>query len=90
MPLRISGTGTNLIRPVRPIPCSLDDRDTHRMPAPSTSPDERGRAQTAPADAYHAGQAVWVYRGSWRPGGVLSASSRAVMVRYTPAAGRGT
>jgi hypothetical protein len=60
------------------------------MPAPSTSPDKRGSAQTVTADSYHAGQAVWVYRGSWRPGVVLSASSQAVMVRYTPAAGRGT
>lgn len=57
------------------------------MPAPSTSPD--GRTPVT-ADAYSAGQAVWVYRGSWRPGVVLDSSSRAVMVRYAPAAGRGT
>ncbi len=57
------------------------------MPAPSTSPD--GRIPVT-ADAYSAGQAVWVFRGSWRPGVVLNASPRAVMVRYAPAAGRGT
>ena len=60
------------------------------MPAPSTRPDGRGNARTAAADSYRAGQTVWVFRGSWRPGVVLSASSRAVMVRYSPAAGRGT
>lgn len=60
------------------------------MPAPSNSPDKRGNAQAVTADSYRAGQAVWVFRGSWRPGVVLSASSRAVMVRYIPAAGRGT
>jgi hypothetical protein len=60
------------------------------MPAPSTTPDRRGPTEVVSAGAYRAGQAVWLFRGSWRPGVVLDSSSRAVMVRYIPAAGRGT
>jgi hypothetical protein len=43
-----------------------------------------------PPESYHPGQPVWVYRGSWRPGVVLTASAQAVTVRYRPYAGRAT
>jgi hypothetical protein len=60
------------------------------VPVPSTTPDHRGQLDVAPPESYHSGQPVWVYRGSWRPGVVLTASAQAVTVRYRPYAGRAT
>jgi hypothetical protein len=60
------------------------------VPVPSTIPDLRGQPDVAPSASYHPGQPVWVYRGSWRPGVVLTASAQAVTVRYRPSAGRAT
>ncbi|WP_406106492.1 hypothetical protein [Micromonospora globbae] len=52
------------------------------MPAPSISPVARDPGDIAAAASYRPGEAVWIHRGSWRPGVVLGASSRAVIVRY--------
>jgi hypothetical protein len=54
------------------------------------SPADLGN-RAVPLDAYQVGQRVWVYRDSaWRPGVVLTISSRALTVRYRPGQGRGT
>jgi hypothetical protein len=52
------------------------------MPAPSIGPSERDPGDITAADSYRPGEAVWIHRGAWRPGIVLDASSRAVIVRY--------
>lgn len=52
------------------------------MPAPSISPGQRHPGGIAAADSYHPDELVWIHRGAWRPGVVLDASSRAVIVRY--------
>jgi hypothetical protein len=57
----------------------------------SVDPIDRPAAEVAAADTYHSGDLVWVHRtGHWRPGRVLQASARAVMVRYRPTDQRGT
>lgn len=58
---------------------------------PACGPHERDPATVTLADAYRAGDPVWVYRnGAWRPGVVESASTRAVLARYRCAEGPGT
>jgi len=48
------------------------------------------KTRTAACATYRPGAAVWVHRGGrWRPGIVLSASARAVTVRYRPTDSRG-
>lgn len=45
----------------------------------------------APADSYRPGQPVWIRRGyAWRPGEVVNACARTVMVRYQPGEHPGT
>lgn len=51
------------------------------MPAPTEPPFHDAAASIA---VYRPGDLVWVLRGDRRPGVVLSASSTAAMVRYSP------
>ena len=52
---------------------------------------ERDPADVAAPDSYQSGQPVWIYRtGAWRPGLVMHAGPRAVLVRYRPTASAGT
>src|SRR5262249_10156549 len=54
---------------------------------------DKGARMTAEAafDGYQPGQRVWIRRsGSWQPGIVLYATTKAVTIRYRPAVGRGT
>jgi hypothetical protein len=61
------------------------------QPPPMADPSDRPAAEVAAADTYHSGDKVWVLRtGRWRPGRVLEASARAVMVRYRPTEQAGT
>jgi hypothetical protein len=60
------------------------------MPAPRLTPDQRDGDAVAAAGSYRPGQPVWVFRGSWRPGVVITASALAVSVRYQPNTARGT
>ena len=61
-----------------------------QVPVPATTPDQRALTDVAACEAYRPGQRVWLFRGAWRPGVVLTVSSVALTVRYAPGAGRGT
>lgn len=61
------------------------------MSAPTTDPAARPVDDIARPDQYARGARVWVFSaGSWRPGVVLSSSTKAVSVRYRPTDSRGT
>jgi len=61
------------------------------MPAPSVDPGGRATTDIAPTDSYLPTDPVWIYRGgSWRPGVVEAASSRAATVTYRPTSTGGT
>jgi hypothetical protein len=60
------------------------------MSTPTIAPPERDPADVAPADSYHRGDPVWVYRDGWRAGVIEAASPRAVTVTYRPGDDHGT
>lgn len=61
------------------------------MPVPTIDPDQRDQASIAPTDTYRPADPVWVYRtGTWRPGIIELASSRAATVTYRTSSVRGT
>ncbi len=61
------------------------------MPAPAVDPARRPAKEIAPTNSYQPADPVWIFRGgSWRPGVIMSASSRAATVTYRPNAADGT
>jgi len=61
------------------------------MSAPTVEPRYPASCVGSRPDGYRPGERVWVHRaGSWRPGVVLSSSTKAVTVRYRPSESRGT
>jgi hypothetical protein len=59
--------------------------------APTVDPRQQVLSPSTMRHGYRPGERVWVHcSGSWRPGIVLSASPKAVTVRYRPAESRGT
>jgi len=61
------------------------------MPAPAVDPNRRPAKEIAPTDSYRPADPVWIFRGgSWRPGVIMTASTRAATVTYRPSAADGT
>jgi hypothetical protein len=61
------------------------------MSAPAVDPAARPADDIVRPDQYPRGARVWVFSaGSWRPGVVLSSSTKAASVRYRPTDSRGT
>lgn len=61
------------------------------MPAPDLDPAHRPPKEIAPTNSYQPADPVWIFRGgAWRPGVIMSASSRAATVTYRPNAADGT
>ena len=56
---------------------------SNEFPAPTVPGHERDPGLVAPAESYPVGALVWVFKDNgWRPGLVLAAAPRGVLVRY--------